>query len=197
MAHREYPHLPTVALNAESDFAQPNELPSVIHLEDSVISIMTDYQQIKPTTTRPEAFINDALIEMRVCGEHILLVVDSNHKVVGLISSGDILGAKTVNIIQEKRLARGEVCVSHVMTPQSHVACFSHSEIEHAKVGSVVKTLRELKQHYALVVEENGQQKIRGLLSLSRISKALGTDVASGLHDAHGLAELQRMQSKD
>lgn len=197
MPIKEYEALATVDLQADSPYLHSVELPEVIHLEDPALAVMVDYSKCKPTTVEVDELISHALIEMRACDEHVLLVKDKENHVMGIISSGDILGSRPMKVIEDKKISRAQVKVRHVMTAQNHLLTFRREDLRHAKVGHIVSTLRAHKQHYAVVVEidAHGKQTVCGLFSLSKLGKALGKDVLSGLVEAHSLAELQHIHS--
>lgn len=196
---KSYSSLPVIHLNLGSTFSHPPAPPEVIHLEDPASHVMTDLKLSNAVTIEPEALISEALMEMRVCHTHLLLVINQDNLVIGLISSEDILGEKPLKFMQERRIKRAEIKVRMVMTPQEKIAAINIDELRHAKVGNVVKTMHDLKQHYALAVEldpQTQQQIVRGLFSLSQISKQLGYDVTSDISEAHSIAELQRNINK-
>lgn len=191
---KHYQPLPTLHLNAGSPYIHTGDLPELIHIEDPALSVMLDYKHTRAITIAPTAFIAEAHIEMKACGVHLLLVVDNESRVVGLISSEDILGEKPVKIIQEKHLSRAEVRVRLVMTPQEHIVAIDYEALRLAKVAHVIQTLKAAKQHYALVVEvnhANHQQTVRGLFSLSQISKQLAINVIDDDPLARSLIELR------
>lgn len=194
----KYSPIETVKLEANSTFPHPEPPPVIAHLDDLALSVMTDFEQITPTTIYPSAPIDNALTHMRASGEHVQLVVDEADAVLGLISSTDIQGAKPVKIIQDRRIRRQEVQVQMVMTKQKAVLTFDIDTLRHTKVGSIVATLKHAKQHYALVIEncaDTHTQQVRGLFSLSKIGNMLGLDVASLVPEAYTLAELQHIHS--
>jgi hypothetical protein len=121
-------------------------------------------------------------------------VVDHDDKVAGFISSEHILGEKTIKLIHEKRIPRHEVEVQMVMRPQSDVSAFDYASLKHAKVGHVINTMRNAHQHYALVVELDSEhnQTVRGMFSLSLLSKQLNSDYISDVPEARTIAELTR-----
>lgn len=192
---KTYNTLPVVHLKVGTSFSHPPNQPEIVHLDDPAVHVMTDFKQANAVIIHPEATISEAGMEMRVCHTHLLLVTNKDNLVIGLISSEDILGEKPLAVTRERQIRRDEILVRMVMTRQEQIVAFDSDNVRYAKVGNVVQTLHEAKQHYALVVEiepTNSKQIVRGLFSLSQISKQLGFDVTSDLSEAHSLAELQR-----
>jgi CBS domain containing-hemolysin-like protein len=130
---------------------------------------------------------------MRVLSIHFLLAVDNFDKIVGLISSEDILGTKPLQIIQDKPLTRENVKVHSIMIPCDKIVTINKDELKIAKVGHIIETLRQARQHYAFVVEvdpSNQKQTIVGLFSLSHISKQINKNLTDNNFIALSIAEL-------
>lgn len=197
---KNYLPLSVIHLNTGSTFTHPPTAPEVVYLEDPALHVMNDLALSNAITISPDATIREAAMEMRVCHTHLLLVINHENNVIGLISSEDILGEKPLMVTVQRRIQRAEITVRMVMTPQEKIATFTLKDIQHAKVGNVVASLHQLKQHYGLIVEVdeiNHKQTVRGLFSLSKISKQLGYDVLSDISEAQSLAELQKNLGKD
>lgn len=194
MPTKNYQPLPTLVLKPGIGYFHPLELPAITHWEDPALHIMVDFKYIKAATIGPDESIDAALHEMKACAYHVLLVVSKELKVLGLISSEDLLGEKPLQAIQERRIARADISVRMVMTPQDEVVALDIESLRHAKVGHIISTLHASKQHYALVIKMDEQahaQIVRGLFSSALISRQLGIDVTSDLSEAQSIAELQ------
>lgn len=186
--------LPTLSLQAGTGYFHPVELPEVIHWRDPALHAMVDFKYIKAETISSHEAIDTALIAVRNCSYHVLLVIDHDHKILGLVGAEDLLGEKPLQAIQERRLPRADITTQMVMVPQHEIIVLDTEALRHAKVAHIVETLHAHRQHYALVVkidEESGAQMVRGLFSSSLLSKQLGWDVTSDLSEAHSIAELQ------
>lgn len=194
---KTYEILPTITLHTGSTYMHPPALPEVAHLDDPALDFVVDFQTNYAFTIKPSAPVTHALIEMEVLGVHLLLVVDHQDKVVGIISSEHILGEKTIKLIHEKRILRHEVEVQMVMRPQADVIALDYVSLKHAKVGHVINTMRDARQHYALVVELDSEHKqtVRGMFSLSLLSKQLNSDYISDVSEARTIAELTQKLS--
>jgi CBS domain containing-hemolysin-like protein len=118
---------------------------------------------------------------MEILGVHLLLVINEEGHFQGILSSEDVWGEKPIKMIQERRIHRDQVLVRTIMVPYSEITAFDFDLIKSAKVGHIVKTLSEHKQHYALAVSpctETQVQLIRGIFTASQISKQLHIDIA-------------------
>jgi CBS-domain-containing membrane protein len=189
-----YEPLPTIALNADNILMHPSTLPELVHIDDPALDVMIDYKKTTPLNIDPHEPIDHALSEMKVSGVHVLLVVNSHKHVTGVISTEDILGERPIKWMQERHLKRSEVLVRMVMTPHDKLAALDFESLRHAKVAHVINTLKDLNQHYALVVQTDTaqKQKVRGMFSSSQISRQLHMDISNSLSEAHSLAELKK-----
>ncbi len=189
--------LPTIPFK-KAHVAHPLTPPEVVHLEDPALSVMTDFRQTKPPVTTPDTPIDDALNEMKISGVHLMLVIDDTENVIGLISSEDILGEKPIKLIQERRISRDNILVKMVMIPAEALVAFDIETLKIARVGSIINTLKESRLQHALVVRcESSDHKslVRGLISMSQISKQLHMDVRNSIRQAETIAELQKRHS--
>ncbi len=191
---KSYSPLNIVALKPDVTYYQYQEAPELVHWNDPALQAMIDFRFTKAATVNPEESIDIALLNVKNSTSHVLLVINREQQILGLIDAEDLMGEKPVRAIQERRLARADVTVRMVMTPKSEVVALDFEQLRHAKVGHIVQTLHAHKHHYALVVkidETTGAQVIRGLFSTSQLSKQLGQDVSSAPPEALSLAELQ------
>jgi CBS-domain-containing membrane protein len=193
MPTKTYIPIQTIPLKADVSYFQPPALPAIAHWDDPAMQVLVDFKYVKAETIGADETIDTALTMVKNCSYHALLVIDKEDKILGLISSEDLLGEKPLKAIQERRIARADISVRMVMTPQHELMAIDVENLRHAKVGHIVSTLHARKQHYALAVkvdEVNDKQTVRGLFSLAQISKQLGVDVVSDVPEAHSIAEL-------
>jgi len=186
----KYNPLPTTKLTTGAAFVHPGALPEIVHLDDDAHTVMVDFHNTQPLAIHPHELVETALKEMKYGGVHMLLVIDQQDTVHGLITSEDLLGEKLIKIMQEKRITHAEVKVKMLMQSLEQTLTIHINELRHAKVGHIVETFRKNRQHYSLVVNED--KKICGLFSSFQISKQLHMDVNSMLSTARSVAELQK-----
>lgn len=154
-------------------------LPMQVTMENPALEVMTDLQKVKVITTRPEVSIDEALQKMIQAEVRLLIVMDAQGSVVGLIDVHDIMGEKPLNQISQTRIPRSEIRVRDVMMRIGEIQALKFDEVEQADVGNVVATLRESGRQHVLVVDEDeqGQTSIRGIFSLTQIARQLGIDL--------------------
>jgi len=175
---KTYTALTHIPLLADNCIANPPSLKNkVAHIDDPAVQVMTDFNQVAAMTVLPQTPIAEAMNDMKAYGVHALLVVDNEGRLQGLINTEDILSEATTKLIHDRRIARAEVTVEMVMIPKESVLTLDEHSVTIAKVGHIVATLQEHKQHYALVVRhdpESEKQCIYGLFSASEINRQLG-----------------------
>lgn len=154
------------------------------------LEAMTDLAQVDAVRIAPGLSIDMALERMRTAGVRLLFVNNPADEVIGVITLRDIEGEKPVRFQHDMGVGRGEVLVRDIMTPREQVDALQFDDVQRARVGDVVATMRHLGRQHALVVERvGGRERIRGLFSTSRIGRQLGTTLEVG-ETAHTFAEI-------
>ena len=176
---RNYAVLNSSLLQPDSGFCQPSQsLPQRVGFDDAAESVMTDLKQVSAVLIRPGDGVEEANQRMIQHGVRLLLVVDENRKVVGIITATDLLGEKPLQVIAERGCRREDVRVRDIMTPTHRLEVLHMNDVRRAKVGHIVATLKMAGRQHAVVVEvdHDGKQTIRGLFSATQIARQL--DVA-------------------
>lgn len=175
---REFHPLQSHPLGPEAGFRRPTQGPAArVVLESPATDVMTDLTRIAPATIRPQASIEIANQHMIARGVRLLLVVDDSDSVLGLISATDILGEKPVRAATERGIGRDELTVADIMTPADRVEVVPLADVESAKVGHIVATLKRASRQHALAVDvdaDTGRNMVCGVFSISRIARQLG-----------------------
>jgi CBS domain-containing protein len=123
-------------------------------------------------------------------GVRLLLVVDEEHeRVLGVITAADILGERPMLVATGRGLRRDELTVADVMTPAPQVEVIPLAEVERARVGHVLETLRRAGRQHALVTDGAGM--VRGIFSISQIARQLGVAVPAGAEVARTFSEIE------
>lgn len=177
---RHYSVLPSRPLRPRTSFHCPGQvLPQRVTLEDGATAVMTDFQKVTAFTIDPDVSVDTAVRVMRRRKVHLLLVVDVENRVLGIITSNDLVGEKTLQCICARGIARADALVRDIMTPESRLEVISMDDVLHAHVGHVVATLKATGRRHAAVVDEDaaGNQILRGLFSASQLALQLGEPV--------------------
>jgi CBS domain containing-hemolysin-like protein len=125
----------------------------------------------------------------------LLLVVDEQHEfVLGLITAADILGERRLQVAAARGLRVGELAVVDVMTPAAQIEVLSLGDVERARVGHVLETLRRLGRQHVMVVDATNH--VTGIFSISQIARQLGLALPAGGEVARTFAEIEAALAK-
>ena len=176
---REYASLRFVPLQSTSGIAVTAVTrPPRVTLDSTATLVMTDFRLVSAATIEPYAGLDFANDTMRRRNVRSLLVIDALGAVVGILTATDVLGEKPVRFALEYSVKHNEIRVSDMMTPRNVLELLKFKEVENARVGHIVATLRETGRQHLLVGESSDDgQKVRGIFSLSQIARQLGIDL--------------------
>lgn len=189
----EYAPLSHVCLHRGIPCQTPGGLTPLVHASDSAIRVMTDFKNVTPVTIEPGMNLGAALRKMKAVGVRMLLVPDREDNIIGIITATDVQGERPVQMSKKAGIPPNDLHVEMLMTPLDEVMAMDMVTVRNARVGHIISTLRKLERQHLLVVEisrPGEQQIIRGLFSLSNISRLTGQDVSAPEYAAHSLAEV-------
>ncbi|MCW8957534.1 MAG: hypothetical protein OQL21_00655, partial [Gammaproteobacteria bacterium] len=109
----------------------------------------------------------------------LLLVTDQANAILGIITSTDLQGDRPVKYLQEVGGKREDIYLRDIMTPADRIEVLYMVDVENARVGHIVETLKRVGRQHALVIDldDDRQQVVRGLFSTKQISKQLGINI--------------------
>lgn len=175
---RQYAPLVLDRLSGSLTYFRPTQdLPPKLSLDSPAVMTMTDLRQVSALTVEPSVSIDWALARMREGGVRLLLVINHDNDVLGLITSTDIQGEKPLRLLRELNLRHSEIRVRDVMVPRDQLEFVAYQDILKASVGNVLETLRRTGRRHALVHDFDkraGKQAVRGIFSATRLAQQLG-----------------------
>lgn len=177
---RAYSPLTLSALRAGSGYAQPTQTVSEsVTMEDRAMQVMTDLRSVAAVIILSGDSVEEAHRRMIQRGVRLLLVVDQNRQVVGVITASDILGEKPLQVVSQRGIRREELLVRDIMTPQERLEVLDLNDVRVAKVGHIVSTLKQDGRQHAVVVERDAakRQVVCGLFSATQIARQLGVAI--------------------
>ncbi|HEY9447735.1 MAG TPA: CBS domain-containing protein [Burkholderiales bacterium] len=177
---RNYQALDSILLEPGVGYAQPTQaMVQNVGVDDPAMQVMTDFRCATAVIILAGDTLNEAHRRMIQRGVRLLLVVDQDRKVVGIITATDVLGEKPMQAVTQRGIPRHELLVRDVMTPQRQLEALRLEEVRTSRVGHVVATLRRAGRQHTLVVEQdsNGRQVVRGLFSATQIARQLGVTI--------------------
>ena len=191
----EFAELPHIPLQPGTLFEHPPTNPELVHLDSPVIEVMTDFRYVKPITVTPNAPIDEALDKMKIYGVRLLLVTDEAGQIAGLITARDIQGEAPIQVVNDERVPRSNITVARIMSRPAAIAVLDMISVRGAEVGHIIEILNHLQRQHILVVEtdeHSGNQRVRGLFSLTQISKQLPDELQERYPSTHTLAQIVR-----
>jgi CBS domain-containing protein len=179
---RSYHPLPQSGRRSSAGYCLPDDRSAGVPVgaESAAIEVMTDLRQVTPVTIGSFASIEQANETMIAHGVRALFVADDHRRVLGLMTSTDVLGEKPMQLTQQRGIRHGDVLVRDIMTPEEHLEAIDLAVVLRARVGDVVATLKQSGRRHALVVNESaessasGAQVVCGIFSLTQIARQLG-----------------------
>jgi CBS domain-containing protein len=189
---RQFDALPIRELGSGAGFRRPLQSAAArVTLGSPALEVMTDLASVSPATIRPQgplAAANQLMITRRV---RLLLVIEEQESILGVITATDLMGERPMLVATGRNLRRDELTVADVMTPASRVEVVLFSDVQGARVGHVLETLRRAGRQHALVVDFEElppagpldaplrRSMVRGIFSISQLARQLGLTLQS------------------
>lgn len=155
--------------------------PKPITINSPAIEVMTDLRRVFAVTVAASESITRATQIMIARRVRLLLVVNADGLVEGLISARDTMGEKPVTLLQERRRGKyEELIVGDLMVPRYAIDVLDIAAVLRADVGSIVATLKNSGRQHALVLETDpmrGVEIVRGIFSATQIARQLGVPI--------------------
>jgi CBS domain-containing protein len=206
---RAFHSLPLRELGAAAGLRRPTQPQAArVTQESPALAVMTDLARVSPATIRPQAPLSGANQLMITRGVRLLLVTDDFEIVVGVIAASDVLGERPMLVATERGVRRDELAVADIMTPAAQVQVVELREVEAARVGHVLETLRSAGRQHALVVDFDlspaprplqpavRRPMVRGIFSASQIARQLGVSLPTGGEVALTFSEIEAALTK-
>ena len=175
-----YNVIPSAPLQKGASFQKPSQaLPEKVSLDDPALMVMTDFRSVTAHNTHPLESIESARLKMINRSVRLLLVVDEQNHILGLVTSTDLTSEKPMQIIQTQGIRYSDVLVKDIMTPREKIEVLCMDDLVKARGGDIFTTLRTCGRQHALVGERQADrsQVLRGVFSASQISRQLGAPV--------------------
>jgi CBS-domain-containing membrane protein len=179
---RDYSAIKPIALEAEIGYAQPTQpVLDRVRIDSPAVDVMTDFTRVTAVIILPGDTVDEAHLRMIQRGVRLLLVVDADRRVHGLVTANDVLGEKPVRIAVQRGVQRRELQVRDIMTPRASLEVLDMREVSAATVGHIVATLKAAGRQHTLVVDQDtkGKQRVRGVFSATQIARQLGIAITT------------------
>ncbi|MDO6593537.1 CBS domain-containing protein [Neptuniibacter sp. 1_MG-2023] len=172
---KNYNELNTVFLEASDLVMRPEELTEYT-LETPAITILTDFSHVQPLSMELDVSIDDARHMMRKVHVRSVLVIDSDENFKGFLTLADLESRSALSVATTAGIKRQDISIRDVMTPRAQLKAIPLSEIQSAKIGNLLQTLKHEGTPHILVVDTSNHS-IRGVISSSDIARRLNISV--------------------
>jgi len=177
---RNYHPLTEQRLSGAVSVARPAP-PKSVTADSPAVDVMTDLRHTHSALIEPQTTMEAAHAYMVQRGVRMLLVMNAERGLAGIITATDILGEKPLRFSEERRVKHSEILVSDIMTPLDKLGAIPIADVLHAKVGEVIASLREGGRQHTLVMDVDAHNKtcICGIFSLTQIERQMGVAIES------------------
>ncbi|MFM2407436.1 MAG: hypothetical protein RL358_178 [Pseudomonadota bacterium] len=190
---KEYVGISACSLQTGAGFVRPMQsLPERVKLSTSALDVMTDLTKVSVISVRAKTSMDKANAKMIRYGVRLLLVLDDNDLVVGLLTAADVLGEKPMSFLQTMGGTHADIMVRDIMTTQRELEALNLNDVKTAAVGDIVATLKQTHRQHALVVTvgADSKQVVCGLFSITQIARQLGAQTQT-FELAHTFSEIE------
>ncbi|MCT8469860.1 CBS domain-containing protein [Chromohalobacter canadensis] len=176
---RLYSTLTLSELDGVTGIAQPRATQHKLTLDSPAARLLTDFSTQRAQTILTSNTISQALNTMKQAGVRLLMVMGSDGRFTGVINARELVGGRKITIaMQNHDVPREEVTVDMIQTPRAQLHSLSLAQLETARVGDLVETLKASGDQHLLITAPGEEGPIiRGLVSASDISRSLGIDL--------------------
>ncbi len=163
-ALRTYPldeanHLATPSTSLHASMATPAR------------EILTDYSRYRPLLVESTLPVPRCEELMRKSHVKLMLVVDTQDHLLGIVDLVDLVGPKLQKMIGPD-LPKTEVAVGSLMTSRDELKSIAFEDLQHATIGDLVVTLQH--EHCPhILVQDRSRNEIRGVISAADIARCL------------------------
>jgi signal-transduction protein with cAMP-binding, CBS, and nucleotidyltransferase domain len=174
-------------LNRRMSYHQPIESNDTkVSMDSPAYSVMTDLTRVEAVTIGPHESLFQANRRMITMGVRLLMVVDNDNQVMGLITTTDINSEKPLSVVKEKSTNYNALQVDDIMIHYDKLEVLFWRDVVSAKVGDIAETLKRVGRRHAIVVDgEEDAQIIRGIFSSSQLARATGEEVDTSAKTAN------------
>ena len=145
---------------------------NTITIDSSAMTVFTDFKKHLPhvldgrtPATKVEAIMRQSHVRM-------MLVVSSQNRFMGIVTSHDVGEQQLIKRMTELNLLRDELTVNDFLRPKTSLMSFDFTEQARSTVGDVVETLKDYGQQHCLVMDRDSHE-VRGVISVSDIAREL------------------------
>lgn len=164
----QYEHPPCFTPRSDIQITR-TQRPDILHLTDTASCGMIDLQKNHLIELNSRTTMDTALEELQHSHQHIALVIDDHQKLLGVISSADLLGSQVATVMRQHSLTRDKIMLKHLLHKTDSLAVLTQETVSTSRIGNIMQCLNAAP--YALVVTDAGT--LCGLFKKSDLNKRL------------------------
>ncbi len=145
---------------------------NTITVDSPAMAVFTDFKQHLPHVLDERTPATKVEAIMRQSHVRMMLVVNSDNRFIGLVTSHDVGEQQLLQRLTELKVSREELTVSDFVRPKTSLLSFDFAELARSSVGDVIETLKDYGQHHCLVMDR-ASHEVRGVISVSDIAREL------------------------
>ena len=170
-----YEKIDTFSLGHNSTYLHYDNFPEIVHLDDQAHLVMENFDSVKVHTIKEKKSLDNAIEEFKASHINLLLVINDENHITGLLSSSDTLGSKPMAIIEAQQIKRENLQISALMIAIEEIPCIDADTVKKVRVGNILTTMRSIKTDYLLAVKSHNTEKqtIAGVFRMAEITKHL------------------------
>ena len=174
--HQHHPFVLKTSRHAQ-EILEPNNEPWQVELKDPAVSVMTDFRVRAMFKVEPDETIDEALHKMKVAGLRMAFVKEkSSEKLLGSITSYDIMGEKPMRFLQsvgfsDRSVTHKDILVSDIMEHTKDWEVAEMRDVEKANVQNILEALQKHGRTHlpVLDIQAGKEPRLRGLFSSAQI----------------------------
>jgi CBS domain-containing protein len=181
------PHIKPQTLHTYTELSNimlPSNEPWQVELTDPAASVMTDFNVRALFKVSPEDTIDEALQKMKVAGLRIGFVVEgSSEKILGMITSYDIMGEKPMRYLQsvgfaDRGVTHKDIKVKDIMEKVEDWVSVEMKNVDTVNVQALLAVFQKTGRTHIPVIDnhEGKEHHLRGLFSSAKVLRL--TDIA-------------------
>ena len=179
-------------LSTPAQVSLPQAMRMPLDADASVVRVMTDFCHHEPLVVGSSASLKVVQQMFLASHETDMLVEDSAHQLIGVISRSEFQDGKVLAVVERLRKRYAELEVSDVMMPVARLGRVSLREACAASVAQVRQAMDDNGDRHLLVTRgDAADSEVCGLISSDQIRLALKGELA-GIERATSFAELEQ-----
>ena len=144
----------THSVSKDVQFNISPEMNAKISLESPAMSVMHGFHLVPPQLIEGNTSIDEALLILDKTHMRTSFVVDSDNKLLGVISKARLSSSYILKYVEKSGVNREDMTVSHIMVQLTQLHTVSEFAMRSAKVGDVLATLEKNGHEHLLVVSQ-------------------------------------------